>query len=275
MSRPLHTLTTAALTSLFALPCPAVLAEQTARMTVTVTATGEDATKSQGEWSKGTFSYRAHFSADLQTDGAPTSVNMHDPEYAQKAMAQAQRDMTKIQNAMQGKFSDEEETAPDERFLLYTGQLDCPASLTIDVNEKVEGAYADVGGMQPYTQTFTGKSAGTKDELNMLCVGNSSTLDMKDSILYRSNVSFPGLTGHYIFTEANRGARQDDAHAQHNALPKIVSELVFNTLRVAPTKGSKHLTLTPTEPVVGRVGVYENYTGKLEVDIEWDFVPAK
>lgn len=128
-------------------------------------------------------------------------------------MAQAQRDMEKIQNAMQGKFSDEEETAPDERYLMYIGQMDCGASVEIHVQEKVEGAYADVGGMQPYTQTFNAHSNGTKDELNML--------------------------------------------------------------RVAPAKGTKKTTLTPTEPVLTRVGPYGGYQGKVDVEISWDFVQQK
>lgn len=254
---------------------PSAHADETAVMSVTLTASGEDSTKSQGEWSKGTFRYQAKFAIPLQTDGTPGSVNMYDPDYAQKAMAQAQRDMEKIQNAMQGKFSDEEEAAPDERYLMYIGQMDCGASVEIHVQEKVEGAYADVGGMQPYTQTFNAHSNGTKDELNMLCVGNSSVLDIKDNVLYRSNIGFPGVIGHYVFSEANRGNSQDDKNAQHNALPTILSEYLFNTLRVAPAKGTKKTTLTPTEPVLTRVGPYGGYQGNVDVEISWDFVQQK
>lgn len=257
------------------LPSHSASAEQQARMMVTVVAKGEDSTRSEGEWSKGTFAYHAHFTTTVQTDGEPGSVNMYDPEYAQKAMAQAQRDMEKIQNAMQGKFSDAEEVEPDDRFLLYTGQLDCPASVELKVDEKVEGAYADVGGMQPYTQTFSAQSSGTKDELNMLCVGNNSVLDIRDNVLYRSTIAFPGVVGHYVFSETNRGNIQDDRNAQHNALPKIVSEFVFSTLRVAPVKGTRQTTLIPTEPVLTRVGVYDGYQGKVDVEISWDFVPVK
>ena len=250
-------------------------ADEVATMTLVLTASGTDSTQSDGEWSKASFRYQAKFSIPLQTDGVPSSVNMYDPEYAQKAMADAQRAMEKVQNAMQGKFSDEEEVEPEERYLMYIGQMDCPASVEIHVQEKVEGAYADVGGMQPYTQTFNAHSNGTKDELNMLCVGNSSTLDIKDKVLYRSNIGFPGVIGHYVSSEANRGNIQDDRNAQHNALPKILSEYLFNTLRVAPVQGAKKITLKPTEPVVTRVGTYGGYDGTLNVDISWNFVPAQ
>lgn len=268
-------LTHAALTLLAILICQTASAEQRATMSVSVIARGEDSTKSEGEWSKGSFSYYASFTATLDTDGEPGSVNMHDPEYGEKAMAQAQLAMEKVQNAMEGKFSDEEEVEAEARFLLYTGQLDCPATVSVKIEEKVEGAYADVGGMQPYTQTFTAESTGNRDQLNMLCVGSSSTLDIKDNILYRSALGFPGVTGHYVFNETNRGNIQDDRNAQHKALPTIVSDWVFNTLRVAPVKGTTKTTLTPTEPVLTRVGVYDNYKGKVDVEITWDWIPGR
>ena len=248
-----------------------VAAEQQAKMSVTVIASGSDSTRSEGEWSKGTFAYRASFTTTLQTDGEPSDINMYDPEYAQKAMAMAAATLAKIEAAQRGQFSDEEEPEPDYRYLLFIGQMDCPTTLSIEVNEKLEGEYADVGGMQPYTMNFTAQSSGTAPELNMLCVANNSVLDVKDNILYRSTMGFPEVTGHYIFQEANRGNLQDDTQSRHNALPRIVSDYVFNALRVAPASGQEKTTLKPDAPVVTRIGTFDNYEGSVDIEIIWDF----
>ena len=268
-------LTSAGLLATVCLTSPVVHADETARMSVTVIASGTDSTRSEGEWSKGTFSYHSTFTITLTTDGQPSSVNMYDPEYGQKMMAQAARDMEKMQNAMQGKFSDEEEVEPEERYLMYIGQIDCPVTLSMKVDEKVEGAYADVGGMQPYTQTFTAESTGNANERNMMCVGNTSVLDIKDNKLYRSALGFPGVVGHYVFHEANRGNIQDDKNSQNRALPPFIADYLFKTLQVAPPKGHHKATLKPTEPVLTRVGVYGGYEGTVDVDITWDFERIK
>jgi hypothetical protein len=248
-------------------------ADEQARMSVSVVATGTDSTKSDGEWSKGTFSYRAAFTATVQTDGVLSDINMYDPQYAQKAMATAAATMAKIQAAQRGEFSDEEEVTPEPRYLMFIGAMDCPATLSIEVDEKLEGAYADVGGMQPYTMTFTGKSSGTEAERDMQCVSNNSVLDTKDMKLYRSTLGFPEMKGHYILHEKNRGNLINNADSTHSALPTLVSEYVFNTLRVAPVKGHSQTTLTPTEPVLTRSGPYGNYQGSVTVELSWNFEP--
>lgn len=255
--------------------CNLAHAEEQARMSVTVIAKGSDSTRSEGEWSKGTFSYQAEFTTTLHSDGEPGNVNMYDPEYAQKATADAARNMEKIQNAMNGKFSDEEEVEPENRYLLYMGQIDCPATFTAKIDEKVEGEYADVGGMQPYTQTFKADYTGNANERNMICVGNNSVLDIKDNQLYRSNLGFPGVTGHYIFSEANRGNRQNEPASPHKALPTVISDYLFKTLQVNTPSGEHKTTLTPTEPVLTRVGVFDNYQGSIDLVIRWNFERIK
>src|SRR5687767_911394 len=132
------------LLTLNVLPGSAVAAEQSARMSVTVIASGADSTRSEGESSKGTYTYKAAFTTTLQTDGEPSDVNMYDPQYAEKAMAAANASMAKVQAALRGEFSDdEEEPEPDNRYLFFTGQMDCPTTLSIEVDERLEGEYAD------------------------------------------------------------------------------------------------------------------------------------
>jgi len=255
------------------LSTPVLAAEQHARMSVSVVATGAESTRSEGEWSKGTFSYRATFTTTVTTDGELSEINMYDPEFAQKSMAAAAANMAKIQAAMKGEFSDEPEVEPEVRYLMYLGQMECAATLSIEIDEKLEGEYADVGGMQPYTMTFTGKSSGSEAERNMLCVSSNSVLDTKDDTLYRSTLGFPEVTGHYVLNEKNRGNLIDDAQAVHNAMPPLVSDYVFTTLRVAPAKGHAKTTLTPTEPVLARSSPSGGYQGSVDVELSWDFEP--
>ncbi len=247
------------------------LAEQVGKMSVTVIANGVDSTKSEGERTKGTFSYRASFTTTLTSDGEPSDINMYDPQYAEKALATANASMAKMQAALRGEFSDEEEPEPDNRYVFFMGQMGCPATLQIEVDERLEGEYADVGGMQPYTITYNAKSNGQEQELMMLCVGSNSVLDIKDNVLYRSNIGFPEVTGHYIYHEQNRGNLQDNEEARHNSLPPEISEYVFNTLRVAPASGQKKATFKPKQPVLGRINAYGGYDGSVNVDITWKF----
>jgi hypothetical protein len=197
---------------------------------------------------------------------------MYDPQYAEKAMAAANASMAKVQAALRGEFSDdEEEPEPENRYLFFLGEMDCPGTLSIEVDERLEGEYADVGGMQPYTITFTAKSSGASQELNMLCIGNTSVLDIKDNILYRRGVGFPEVTGHYVYHETNRGNLQDNPDSRHNALPPVVSDYVFNTLQVAPASGHAKTTLKPTEPVLTRINAFDGYEGSVDVEITWQF----
>ena len=250
---------------------PFVMAEQTGKMSVTVIASGNDSTSSEGESTEGTFSYRASFTATLQSDGEPSDFNMYDPNAAEKAMATANASMAKVQAALRGEFSDEEEPEPDNRYVFFMGQMDCPATLVIEVDERLEGQYADVGGMQPYTMTYTANSNGESQELMMLCIGSNSVLDIRDDVLYRSNLGFPEVTGHYLYHEANRGNLQDDPQSRHNALPQVVSDYVFNTLRVAPASGHVKTTLKPATPVLTRINTYGGYEGTVDVEITWSF----
>jgi hypothetical protein len=253
--------------------CAAEADERQAKMSVTVIASGSDSTHSEGESSKGTYRYKAVFDTILQTDGEPSDVNMYDPQYAEKAMAAANASMAKVQAALRGEFSDdeEEEQEPDNRYLFFIGQMECPSTLSIEVDERLEGEYADVGGMQPYVITYTAKSSGAPAELNMLCVGNTSVLDIKDDILYRSNIGFPEVTGHYVYHETNRGNLQDNPESRHSALPSEISDYVFNTLRVAPASGHVKTTLKPTQPVLTRINTFGGYEGSVDVEITWKF----
>lgn len=270
--RQLLAASTVLLTS-FVLPSTPAWAEQTGRMSVSVVATGKDSTQSQGEHSEATFTYKAAFTIELKSDGEASDINMYDPDYQAKALEAANATMAKMQAALRGEFSDEEgeDVEPDNRYVLFTGDMQCPATLSIVVNEKLEGAYADVGGMQPYTMTYTATSEGLQQERDMLCVTGMSVLDIKDDTLYRSTIGFPEVTGHYVFSEANRGNIQDDTESRHNALPPVVGDYVFNTLRVAPTSGSVKTQLKLTAPVVTRPGTYDGYDGSVDVEITWDF----
>jgi hypothetical protein len=149
--------------------------------------------------------------------------------------------------------------------------MDCPSTLSVEINEELEGAYADVGGMQPYAMTYTATSEGTSLERNMLCVANNSVLDTKDNLLYRSTIGFPEVAGHYVYQEKNRGNLQDDPQSMHSALPQIVADHVFSTLRVASVSGHKKTTLTPTSPVVTRTSAFDGYAGSIDVEIIWSF----
>lgn len=48
------------------------------------------------------------------------------------------------------------------------------------MDERLEGEYADVGGMPPYTMTFTANYIGNAAECSMLCIdGYEGSVDVK------------------------------------------------------------------------------------------------
>lgn len=249
----------------------AAASEQRAVVSVHIVARGSDSARAGSEWSKATFSYEAELAIPLQSDGELGDMNMYDPQFAEKLVAQANATMARMQAAFRGEFSDEEEVEPDERYMLFTGEMGCAASLNIKVNERLEGEYNDVGGMQPYTMTYSAQSSGAQHERDMLCVTGTGMLDVKDNVFYRGGLGLPEVTGHYVFHEKNRGNLQDDKEARQNALPRIVAEYLHSAMQVAPVKGHVKTTLEPVEPVVTRITGYDSYEGSIDVELSWDF----
>lgn len=352
--------------ALAALPLHAVRAEESlARVTLTLEVEGsESARAAGGDWGKGKISERYHVVTTVKTDGVLSSVNPKDPEYHEKALAQANRDRARIRAAqervaaagaappapdadeaaallaeMQAAIAacadeacrqsvglnyatrpgfaaamavlaqpeyackqfaggdaareaqclqsygitpgaaeadesfdpDAEEAPPDERYLMYIGWIGCPTEISIRVDNRLEGAYADVAGMIPYEVTEAADWSGTETDRNSLCVSYTTVLDTKGDMIYTDGAGLPAVRG--VSTYREPGRRPDErSESELAALPGVVGRFVFDTLRAAPVAGTKRTTLALDRPYLARPPISE-YEGEVHVALTWKFEP--
>jgi hypothetical protein len=341
---------------------PASAGEQQARITIEVGIEGsESANAGAGsDWSKSTISEHYRIVTTLKTDGVLSSVNAKDPEYGQKAMAQAARDQARIRAAQekvaaagagpkpvtadaanalmqemqaavekcgtdqackQGvamKYAtrpdfaaamaamsgpefvcrqqsggdaarerqclqaygvgesaepvdlDEAEAPPDERYLMYIGWIGCPSEISVQIHNRVEGAYADVQGMVPYTNTTEADWHGTPTDRNSICVNYTSVLDTKADMLYTDGFAIPQVQGKSTNMETRRAQPEAVSEGQISALPSAAANFIRDALLVRPLSGSKRGTVKLDRPYLSRAPI-SDYSGQVDVEVSWKF----
>jgi hypothetical protein len=274
----------------------AASAEQQARLTIEITVTGnESAGAGPGsDWGKATISQHYRLETTVKTDGVLSSVNAKDPQYAEKALAQAARDRARIRAVQQRLDAagvgapppssagadapvadvdlDAEEPAPDERYLTYIGWIGCPSEIAIRIDDRLEGAYADVAGMVPYTQSYAADWSGTATDRTSLCVHYTVVLDTKARMLYTDGLALPQIMGTATYTEPSRAAPVQRTEEPLPGLPPAAAEFVQAALLVRPLSGSTRGTVTLAQPYLPRPPI-QQYSGQVDVELSWTFAP--
>jgi hypothetical protein len=164
--------------------------------------------------------------------------------------------------------ADAEEAPPDERYLTYIGWIGCPTEISIRVDNRLEGAYADVAGMIPYEATEAADWRGTDTDRNALCVSYTTVLDTKSDTFYTDGAGMPLVRG--VSTYREPGRRPDErSEGELAALPGVVGSFLFDTLRVAPLAGTKRATLALDRPL-SRTAAHLGVRGRgpRHVDVE-------
>jgi hypothetical protein len=362
LARSSSTWTACSAFALLGLASSAYAGEQQARITIEVGITGnESASAGAGsDWSKSTISEHYRIVTTVRSDGVLNSVNAKDPEYGQKAMAQAAHDQARIRatqeklaaagvgpkpvtadaaNALMQEMEaavekcgtdqackqgvamkyatrpdfaaamaamsspefvcrqqsggdaararqclqaygvsenaepvelGEEEAAPDERYLMYIGWIGCPSEISAQIHNRVEGAYADVQGMVPYTNTTEADWHGTQTDQSSICVSYTTVLDTKADMLYTDGLAMPQVHGKSTNTEAQRAQPEQVFEGQISALPSAAANFVRDALLVRPLSGSKRGTVELDRPYLSRAPISE-YSGKVDVEVSWKF----
>jgi hypothetical protein len=362
MSTALSFAPTACVAALLAFASTVSAGEQQARITIEVSVKGSEAANAGpgSDWSKTTISERYRIVTTVKTDGVLSSVNAKDPEYGQKALAQAARDRARMRAAQekvaaagagpkpvsaeaasalvqemqaavekcgadqackQGvamKYAarpefaasmaalstpeyacrqqaggdaarerqcleaygigadappvdlDEEEAPPDERYLMYIGWIGCPSEISVQIDNRLEGAYADVQGMVPYTATRKADWQGTPTDRSTLCVSYTTVLDTKGDKLYTDGFAVPQVQGTSTETEERRAQPDQAFEGQIPALPPAAAEFVRDALLVRTLSGSKRGTVKLDRPYMSRPPISE-YSGEVEVEVTWNF----
>lgn len=163
----------------------------------------------------------------------------------------------------------ENESEDDARFLNYFGYEGCPTQIAIKVEQRSEGAYADVAGMIPWTTTQTADSKGTDHDRMMQCLAATTVYDFKSKTIFTDGFGTPGLRGRYHSKDKLQGETVND-NAEING-SKEALEWVSQLLRQAPASGSKSTVLKPREAGKGSDGATTD--GQIKVSVTWRFEP--
>lgn len=312
---------------------PSNAADKIGRYTVEITVDGHKTWNRGGDWSKSTMRETYRIVTSVKSDGTPGSVNVKDPNYAQKQMAMAARvqaavqkaqgrtasappptqeayvaqqktlaeQMQKAQAACKGNPSclvqaamqlsqqsaaipqppmpgmppadpgaaDETEEEDDDRYLHYVGYEGCPTQIAIKIDQRHEGAYADVVGMIPWTTTQTADTKGTDHDRMMQCLAATTVYDTKDKTIYTDGFGTPAIRGRYHSRDKMQGETvNDDAEIMGT---REALEWVSQLLRHAPASGSRSTVLRPGEAGKGGDGAVTD--GRIKVSVTWRFEP--
>lgn len=153
---------------------------------------------------------------------------------------------------------------PEARYLQFIGDANCPQRIKVSIDDRTEGAYADVQGMVPYTIEQKANWSGDAQTQQLLCLSHSPVLDTKANRIWFDSVGVPTPRVSYIHTERGRTERNDNSEI---SLPDGVAEWINQTLRQGPVSGTRSAVL-PLFKSTQKVGKLE---GQARLSATWSF----
>lgn len=160
---------------------------------------------------------------------------------------------------------DAESDAEDARFQTFQGMDRCGASVEVQVEETIEGKYADVQGPVAWRVVRSGAQPPTADELRLLCLGHSLVLDRRSGAITTDagfGLTEPMVTS--VHTERGRSSTSVDRLGSLAA----VSQWMAERTRQAPRAGSATATL----PMVSSREAGRGRTeGGVKATLSWKF----
>lgn len=158
-----------------------------------------------------------------------------------------------------------EDDGEDRRFQTFQGMDRCGASVEVQVDEVIEGKYADVQGPVAWRVVRHGAQPPTADELRLICLGHSLVLDRRTGAI-TTDAGFaltePMVTS--VHTERGRSSTSIDRLRTLAA----VSQWVAERTRQAPRAGSATATL----PMVSSREAGRGRTeGGVKATLTWKF----
>jgi hypothetical protein len=182
-----------------------------------------------------------------------------------------------VMNAMamqalpQGAGDDVDLDAEEEaRYYDYFGYDGCPTTIEMRVDFRAEGAYADVGGMVPWKQTYSADDRGNDMQRSMQCLSQQTVFDVRDGRIHTLGFGPPMPHGRRVHWDRLHGETVSDGE-----IPVTGEALawVAEQLRHAPAKGQRSATITPERARGGVVTSGASHDGSIRVDLSWSFEP--
>lgn len=163
--------------------------------------------------------------------------------------------------------------AEDEaRFLDFFGYDGCPTQIEIRIDHKAEGAYADVAGMIPWSESHSADYRGTDIDRKMQCLNQQTVYDLKDRTIYTHGFGTPAPRGRSMRKDRLHGetVNEDvDLSGTSEALAWVAEQL-----RAAPASGTRTTTLPPQRARGGVVTSGAQSSGEIRVSLKWSFEPG-
>lgn len=152
----------------------------------------------------------------------------------------------------------------EARYLQFAGDAACPLRIKVSIDDRTEGAYADVQGMVPYTIEQKANWAGDAQTQQLLCLSHNPVLDTKTNTLWFDTMGVPVPRITYIHIERGRSERNDNAEI---SLPDGVAEWINQTLSKVPASGTRSATV-PLFQSAQKLGKVE---GQARLTATWSF----
>lgn len=167
---------------------PAQAAERRGRLTIELQLDGSSRWQDGGDESRSTLKRRYRIVTWLQPVGEPMEVNTKAPDYAQTMMARANQVQSGVAQAQARLVKHASTAAPqddgeDLRFQTFQGMDRCGASVEVQVDETVEGRYADVQSPVAWRVVRHGAQPPSADEMRLICLGHSLVLDRRSGAI--------------------------------------------------------------------------------------------
>lgn len=214
------------------------------------------------------YATRADFAAAMSAAAQPEFV------CKQQSAGDAARERECLKAAGVGSATgsvdpDAPEESEDERYLIYIGWIGCPSQISLKMDDRLQGAYADVAGMIPYTETYKADWNGTPTERSALCVHHDLVLDTKARTIYTNGAAIPEIRGRSVRAERGRAEQSFDGVLP---MPPGIAEFLYETLREAPLSGTRRGIVRFDRPYRCPPPITQ-YSGAATVDVSWKFEP--
>lgn len=156
------------------------------------------------------------------------------------------------------------------RYAHYYGYEGCPTTIEMHVDYRAEGAWADVGGMVPWKETYSAHDRGNDLQRKMQCLGQQMSFDRQTNSFHSLGFSLPLPRGSRVYWDRLHGEERGDGE-----VPTTGEALAWASeqMRAAPASGSRRTTLKPDRPRGGTVTTGARHDGEIRVQIDWRFEP--
>ena len=155
----------------------------------------------------------------------------------------------------------------EDRYLNFFGFEGCKSEMTVQIDDRREGRYADVQGAVPYTVTYRADHQASPVERSLLCSQHSFVLDAKADRLYGDGLVLGGAPGQVIRSERGRDQRTADTLTLR---PEAMT-WVAQQLRQAPKSGSARATLPLDRHRTRGAAPGGTHEGSVSVELSWRF----